>query len=1075
MRHWLLFLFLLAVPARAQENSGSISGTVRDAASAVVPDAVVTATAVATGQTYKTQAGVHGTFLLPVLPIGAYELRVEAPGFRAYRRSGIELHLSDRLALDIPLEVGVVSEEINVVATAPAIQTESHEVSGLISGEQVQDLSLNGRGFMGLVELLPGVSSDLPDRIDQNTNPTLQVNGGRATANNWMIDGADNVDFGNNNAVNNFTSVETIAEFRVMMNSYTAEYGRGGGAQVNVVTKGGGRNYHGSVWEFLRNERLNATSFFTHTKLPLKENDFGGTFSGPVPFLNRKDPKTFFFVSVNEDFKSLANTDVLGIVPSVLERAGDFSASATKPRDPSNGNQPFPNAQIPAARMDPIARTLIGKIYPLPTAGFTGAGGQNYFSTQPGQQDWREIMARIDHNFTPNVRVYGRFLQDWAEITNPYGGTLITSRSRVFPNQDKTLAHRPGQNAIGNLQVTFSPRRIGEFGYTFSTRNIIGNASQFLSQDDLGVKIPTVFGRAWPGNPLPTISISSLSAVGVSAPTYVVDFAHHFSGAITEIRGNHVFKYGGTAGYYGKDESSGGTLYGSFGFTTAKTGVALGDFLLGQANTYTEQDKDVLANIRFPELAFFAQDEWKVRPNLTLNAGLRWERFRSPIDVNDLLTTFVPGLFNPAKAPQLTSAGILVAGTGDPLNGIIVANKTSPYGRRITQNDNNTFGPRFGFVWDPFKKGRTVIRSGGGIYQNRWLMGMFENNEFGNPPFLSNVTINTTLLSNPSAGTAAPLNPPNLTSTGLPLKMPTVYQYSFGIQNDLRRFGALAVNYVGSRGVRLLRAVNINQPLPGDMTARKLSLNQVRPYAGYGSINERQTSAGSRYDSLQVTYAVRPSKGGFFNLAYTYSTALTDSSDDRAVANGPQDIHDYRAEWGRASFDRPHIFVANYSYELPFGRRLHGVAGAFGKGWQMSGITKFQTGPALTVTDGNDRALVGAGSPQRPNVVGTPTPFKTVEKWFDVGAFARAASGTFGNAGNGIIRGPGINSWTLSAFKRFRVTERASWQFRSEFFNAFNHPSFSGVGVAISTPASFGVVSGTRDARVIQMALKLSY
>jgi hypothetical protein len=269
--------------------------------------------------------------------------------------------------------------------------------------------------------------------------------------------------------------------------------------------------------------------------------------------------------------------------------------------------------------------------------------------------------------------------------------------------------------------------------------------------------------------------------------------------------------------------------------------------------------------------------------------------------------------------------------------------------------------------------------------------------------------------------------------------------------------------------------VNINQPLPGAMTALKLSLNQVRPYAGYGSINERQTSASSRYDSLQVTYAARLHRGGFFQFAYTYSTALTDSSDDRAVANGPQNIHDYAAEWGRASFDRPHIFVANYSYELPFGHRLTGVAGALGKGWQMSGITKFQVGPALTITDGNDRALVGAGSPQRPNVVGTPTLFKTVQEWFDTTAFARAATGTFGNAGNGIVRGPGINSWTLSAFKRFRVTERASLQFRSEFFNAFNHPSFSGVGVAISTPASFGVVSGTRDARVIRFALKLSF
>ena len=1075
MRKSLLAFLLFASAAPAQESTGSINGTARDAATAVVPNAAVTATALATGQTYKTTTNQNGAFLLPILPIGGYELRVEAPGFRAYRRSGIELHVNDRLALDIALEVGVVSEEVNVVATAPAIQTETHEVSGLISGEQVQDLSLNGRGFMGLVELLPGVSSDLPDRIDQNTNPTLQVNGSRATFNNWMVDGADNVDFGNNNALNNFTSVETIAEFRVMMNSYSAEYGRGGGAQVNVVTKGGGARYHGSLFEFLRNESLNATSFFTHTKLPLKENDFGGNFGGPVPLLNRKDPRTFFFFSINEDFKSLTNTDVLGIVPTVLERAGDFSASPTKPRDPANGNQPFPNALIPAARMDPIARTLIGKIYPLPTTGFTGAGGQNYFSTLPGQQDWREIMARLDHNFTPKVRAYGRFLQDWAEITNPYGGTLITSRSHVFPNQDKTLAHRPGQNAIGNLQVTFSPRRIGEFSYTYSTRNIIGNPSEFLSQDSLGVNIPKLFRTTWPGHPLPTFSISGLSGVGVAAPTYVVDFAHHFAGTMTEIRGRHVLKYGGTAGYYGKDESSGGTLYGSFGFTTAKSGVALGDFLLGVANTYTEQDRDVLANIRFPELAVFVQDEWRVRSNLILNAGLRWERFRSPIDVNDLLTTFVPGLYDPAKAPQVTSAGILVPNTGDRLNGIIVANTTSPYGRRISQNDNNTFGPRFGFVWDPFKKGKMVIRSGGGIYQNRWLMGMFENNEFGNPPFLSNVTINTTLLSNPSSGTAAPLNPPNLTSTGIPLKLPTMYQYSFGIQNDFGRMGALVVNYVGTRGVRLLRAVQINQPLPGAAAARGVNINLVRPYLGYGTINERQTSAGSRYDSLQVSYNLRTGRRGFFNLAYTYSTALTDANDDRATGNGPQDIHNYRGEWGRAAFDRPHIFIANYSYTLPFGSRLQGVAGALGKGWQVSGITKFQVGPALTITDGNDRAGVGSGSPQRPNVVGSPTMFKTVEHWFDTTAFARAATGTFGNAGTGIVRGPGINSWTLSAFKTFTITEKARLQFRSEFFNAFNHPSFSGVGVAISTPASFGVVSGTRDARVVQIALKLYF
>jgi hypothetical protein len=533
-----------------------------------------------------------------------------------------------------------------------------------------------------------------------------------------------------------------------------------------------------------------------------------------------------------------------------------------------------------------------------------------------------------------------------------------------------------------------------------------------------------------------------------------------------------------------KNENNGGAsaTSGSFNFpgtsssSFVSTGDAFADFLLGRSNSYTETNIDIASHLRFQMYESFLQDDWKIRPNLTLNLGVRWSAIVQPYDTEDVLTNFDPSRFDQSRAYQISSANVRVPGTGDPLNGIIVAADTSPYGRRVTDTQWFNFGPRAGFAWDPFGDGKTAVRGGYGMYYDRTLVGIALQNAFVNPPFAVQSAFSASggsgpTLSNPTAGSARDNETvvANLIAMSPDFKIPTTHQWSIGVQHELPYRFNVDVAYVGSAGRNLLRAYDINQTPVGTTSPT----NGARPYRGWGNITLRATDATSTYNSLQTAVS-RRFQGGFqLNVNYTLSKATSDSSSDRSDL--VQDINNKEAERALTNYDRTHIFGANYVWALPFyndpsNKLKYNLLG----GWEISGATQLASGTPLTITMSTNTANTFGNVTRRPDLVGDAEGQKTVGQWFNTSAFARPAANTFGNAPRSVVRGPWRHMTDLALFKNFVATDQVRMQFRLEVFNVFNEVNFTGVGTVLENP-TFGRLTSAGDPRMIQLGFKLTF
>jgi hypothetical protein len=1091
---------LLAVALLGQDVGGSIAGRITDSTGAVIAGAEIVATHRETGASRNTKSAAEGDYHLPALPIGTYDISAGHAGFKKAVRKGVVLHVTERLGIDLSLEVGELATEIAVEASADQVRTESGDQGGTITGEQVRELQLNGRSFMTLLELIPGVVSNMSDRMDPNSNPDVSINGTRSTASNFNIDGGNNADvIVGSSAMNTFTSVETIAEFTVLTSAFSAEYGRGGVGQINVVTRGGTRNLHGGLFEFFRNDRLDARDFFSHAILPLKQNQFGFTLGGPVSWkgYNRDRTKTFFFVAQDYNRLSTRGAAVNTTVPTAAERTGDFRALGSGRDgvygttddpviDPATGAG-FPGGVIPASRINPNGLKL-ASLYPLPNA--SGPGANNYTSASPSQQPFREDMIRIDHNFSSAIRLYGRYTQDGALVDNPYGGSGYTSITTRFPGIARTNSDRPGKNFVVNSTQILRPTLLNQFNFAMSRRYFdMHPVSTGGTRKTNGISIPEIFPEN-DGDVLPIVNVTNLASISVPRRGHKELWTFDLYDNLSYIRGRHAFKLGGLWSYgANREQPFNPNLSGTLNFDTAITKNAVAALLLGLPSTYTEAEKTVWSDIRFATVEGYVQDDVKVTPRLTVNVGLRISNFLQPYDVANVLTNFLPWRYDVKKAPTLNpSNGQIVPNTGDPLNGIVIAGKDSPYGQRVTNNNNFLLAPRFGFAWRPQERGIWVLRGGYGIYYTRAMIGTFENNAFNNPPFTRSVTIQRPTLADPGGGLLVPSTAPvNLTTLGLPMSAPYTQQWSLG--PEVLVFGKvlLGVSYVGSRSVHLQRPVSLNDPLPGLAAAQRVNVNFVRPYFGYGTITERQTSGNAWYHSMQVSLNRRMSRSLQAGIAYTWSRSMDDGSSERDAGDVPPNSRNFAAERGPSNWDRTHVFTSNFLWALPKLARgrvsgnplLRGVM----NGWSLSGITRLWSGTPFDVALSSDVAGIGAVQNQRPDIVADTKGPRTVEEWFNRAAFARPATGAFGNMGRNSLRRPGVNKWDLSAFKEFAMRENLKLQFRGEFFNAFNHPSFSGVNATLTTTAtgvnpaagSFAWVTDTRDARVMQFALKLRF
>ena len=1032
-----------------QEIFGSVSGTVKDPHGSVIAGAVIKAVHADTGAVREAKTDAQGTYNFTGLPVGTYTFSVEHTGFKHASEAGVELHAADLRELNFTLQVGDMRQEVTVLAETSQIQIESPDQGGVLSGDQVREMEVNGRSFTSLLEMVPGVASNLPDRVDPGTSASLQINGQRDSSANVSVDGGNNSDVVvGSSSQNTSTSLEQIAELKIVTNAFAAEYGRSGVGQVNVVTRGGGKQFHGSAYYLVRNGDFNAADYFSHLPLPQQLNNFGYTLMGPVVIpkvYNRDRNKTFFFF--NQEFNLLNGRPnaINTTVPTAAMRQADFSAlSASALVDPTTAKT-FPGNIIPDSRIDPNGVKL-ANLYPLPN--FVGPGAINYTSAKASHQNYHQEMIRIDQVISPTWKLYGRYSQDNANVNNPYGGTWVTSENSVFPGISATTALRAGKNVVLNMTNVLGNSMLNEASANFSTRLVTQTpTSDNANRAKLGIDIPELFPENQ-GNLIPTVVLNSNYATINVSPNWLNRLYNvELSDTLTKMAGRHMLKAGVVYSHGGNRQNNPSTeTNGYFTFNTGFSKNPVANLLLGLPYSYTETDHSVLSDIRFGYVEAFAQDDFRVANRLTLSYGLRVSYYSNPYDTHNVLTNFLTGTYNPATAQKVnpsTSSGMVIPGSGDPLDGIIVAGQNSLYGRQVTNNNSNLLGPRFGFAWDPLGRRKTAVRGGYGIYYTRPLINTYIDDAFTNPPFTNTVTILSPTMSNPGGGSTNP-NVVNLYSLGAPLLAPTVQQWSFGVQQEMYRSMLLTVTYVGSHGTHLMRPINVNDPPAGLAALLKVQVNAARPYQGFGSITERQDTACSTYESLQASFNRRMTRRFMVMASYTFSKSIDNSSSASGYGDIPPNTSDARDERGLSSFNRKHVLTTNFLYGLP--NLARGRAGRLMfSNWQVSGVMRVFSGNPFDALLTSDVAGIGETQNQRPNLLNNPNwgPH-TIAQWFNIYVFSRPTTGTFGNMGRNVIIGPGMNRWDMSLFKNFTLGEGLGrmLQFRADVYNAFNHPSF---------------------------------
>jgi hypothetical protein len=1113
----LVSLCVCAAIASAQEITGSIVGTVSDKSGAVVAGATVTVENADKNDVVVRVLSTNdkGEFVAPFLPIGHYTLIAQAQGFRKIERRGLTLNVNDVLTTDFSLEPGSVTETVKVEAEASPVELQTATASGLISGTQIRELAINTRNYEQLVALTPGVSTGLasdqlyvgvssPTGLSNQIN--FSVNGGRPTQNNWSVDGADNVDRGANLTLLTYPSVDSIEEFRVVRGQYDAEYGRSSSGQINVITRSGTSAFHGSLYEFFRNNVLNANSFFNNrngiVRPSLRYNDFGGTIGGPIyvgGLYNQQKKKTFFFFS-EEARRVLTYSNFDPILPSQQNISGTFLTQVCLQHD-QNGNCTRTSNQISPTQFNPAAVAYIKDIYSklhLPALGNTDGSGVDVPFVARNTFNLRQEILKVDHIFSPKLALMGRFENDSIPTVEP--GGLFTGSA--LPGVATTSTNSPGKQFSIRATSTIRPTVVNEAGYSYSYGGVTSDPAG-LGAARNAPDVISAITLAFPAQVPRVPNLSFSDSEGLSGFGSYRDFNrnHNWFDNLSVSRGKHTLKIGFQFNLYQKSENAGGGNEGTFSFDdTDPAGNATleqewANFLLGNALAFTQTNTDFRAEIRQHQWELYAQDSFRWKPNLTVTYGGRYSRFNQPTDANGHATGFDAALFDPAKSPQINSSnGQIVAGTGTALNGIIIGGQNSPFGSEVARHDAKSFGPRIGLAWDPFKTGKTSVRAGYGIFYDSPSVGTQENGEFANPPFVQNVTISSTILNNPpSVQPDLNLSPPALTVQQSDWSQPYVQEWSLDLQREVKPKLFVDLGYFGNKGTHLVGVIDVNEPHPLAYVAAGITapvngartplLNAVRPFVGYDAINVFSSRFDSNYHAFQASVQKRFTGNSLLVANYTWSHGITNAQNDFRT---PQNTYNLAAERGESQLDRRHVLNVSYIYELPFYQNQAGFRGHALGGWEISGIIYANSGLPLTVTGGRSIDPAGLGlldansfAGRRPNQVSNPNngALHTFLHWVNASSFANLpnAAGPPGNAPRGSIRGPGLQRWDISLFKNTKLSESTKLQFRAEGFNIFNHTNFDGIRTSFTTVSLFGRVTSTRDPRILQLALKLYF
>jgi hypothetical protein len=1133
-----LIACLFCVPLPAQVTSGTIFGQVQDATGALIKDAAVTISNPANGITRKATTSDNGEFVAPNLLPGTYNITVEAKGFKKAESQGFVLSAADKLnAGAIVLAVGAATDEVTVIADAAQVQLQSNsgERSDLITGKQLNDVAMNGRNVLDYMKLIPGVSG-LFDGHASGTGgvDSFNINGTRANQHEFTIDGASNVDTGNNGGTHVTINTDAIEEVKVLTSNYQAEFGKAAGGQIAITTKSGTDQWHGNGRFFHRNEGLNANEYFN------KQNELGGTPARPnTPPLYRynyvgyqiggpiKKDKLFVFWS-QEFYRQLVpiNGTAQFYTPTALERKGDFSQSfvpnsvSTQPPVPVVISGPgITNNVIDTSLINTQVQSILN-LFPMPNVNGFGVGGQNYnFSEALSAHDpRREDILRIDFQLNGSNRLYGRWVHNSDTNTSPYvpfpGPFGIFACSSLIQFTGGCTQQHPGWNFSANLISTITPTLLNEFSVGPShTLSIAGSVNGNVSRGKNGIDMQLLY-------PL-------------SADQSIPDFGFNFNGANVNLPGsylggtpwkqanttinvndnltwvlhNHTLKTGLFYQRNRKDQPAWGNINGQFSFSTAPTSGGtcpggagtcnLGDpfasALLGNFDGFSQSTARPLGKFRYNQLEFYVQDTWKVTPRLTLDYGMRFAWIPPQYDANNQVALFDPSSYNPANAVTIDpeSGNIIAADGGDPLNGMKFTKSN-----QIPTGGWNSRGimpePRLGFAYDLLGTHKTILRGGAGMMHDRTQGNLIFNTVFNNPALVQTAAVGSGNISGlptlqSSFGNSVLSNILGAARDG---KVPTVYSFSLGMQHEIGSGTTFDLAYVGTLSRHLVTSRDANAEPYGTLFARSsqdpnCSLfggtvpavqpnlqpeyaaagyafngwcafntssyvsNYLVPYKGYGQISYLEFNGTSNYNSLQASLQRRFSKGLTFGAAYTWSKSLATASSDQDTQDPFNALLDYRA----ASWDRTHVFAANYVYDLPSLAKHFGSArwlSYITDNFQLSGVTQFMTG---TPIDSGNGFGFPPGSITGSNQYGAIPFYLTYDR---SGNPALPAIGQPGRGTRDILRAGGMQNWDMSLFKNIPLgkNEARYLQLRLEAFNAFNHPNFNdkNVGYNVSGP-----------------------
>lgn len=1111
---------VLNVSGLLAQSTGSISGSVRDATGAFIPGAHVIITNQATGVSNPVETNAAGEYILPALNAGTYEVKAEATGFQPAIQKDVVLQVGGKVRVELTLQVAATTTTVEVTGTLTAVQTEDASISGVITGNQMLNLSLPARNFVGLAMLVPGAApmNDLnTDAVGVLGNVQVSFNGGRTTYNTWEIDGGNNSDRGSNSTLNTYPSLDSIGEFRVSTANYGADIGQHSGAYIEVSTKSGTRDFHGSAFEFLRNDKLNAVNFFsnraaldsTPERNPHKRNEFGYTFGGPfyIPgHYNTAKDKTFFFWS--QSWRKFRDSSVTSqYVPTLRQRQGDFSecleGSPNYNESVVNDGCVFPDNADPVTGMlpslDPNGVEIMNAFLPLPNS-----GADNYISNAATPVNWREEQIRVDHNFSDRTRLFVRYTQDAWDTITPNALWAWSDLDTM-----KTAFKGPGKSAVLNFAHSFTPSLFSEFIMAYTVDHIdlriqpgptsVSGTLMRSSSFDAPHIFPSNDGDPY----LPGIAVCGGSQVCLGEGWWFAYGPYNSNPIVTWkenmtwIKGKHTVKFGAYVERFRKNEQFGGGTQGNYAYFstdgTTSTGNSVADLLTGVMASYDEGNKVGKGYYRSTNFEPYIQDDWKVTPNLTVNIGVRYYLFTRNRERYLQQSGFYPNLYKVADAPLRDADGFLIPGSGT----IFPSNGQFTFGNGLVQCGNGgiptacqngeyrNIAPRLGFAWDPWGDGKTSIRAAAGIFYDG-LNGNEAGSEAtqGGAPFAySSSLYNLSSWAQIGLG-GGKIGPAGIRTISKTSPFPRTYMWNFNIQRQITPNDLATIAYVGNVGRFLTYDHDINLvPLGLPHADQDLLINgedtyPYQPFQGFAGVTVRDQIARSNYNSLQFSYRHQTTHGLSMGMNYTWSHTIDNQGYQGESGNNNLDYHDLNRWRGNSSLDRRHILTLDYIYDLPFFKNSAGwMKNAFGS-WTVSGITTFMTGTPLQIGCGVSGYSTGVGGTMYCNslgrqsgktVVADDTYGPTVQ-WFNVNAFtqptmdqlyADGQPGMFGYVGRNTVIGPGRNNWDLSLFKNFNLTERVGMQFRFETFNTWNHTQWHDVHTGCSDSVDFGHYCGT--------------